>query len=252
LEGGGVFPGALRKGAIPILRAEGDGPLAAVLGAGRGRVMGLVSLSTWRWALGGQEETYIRFWSRALAWLTGEAEFKRVRLLPPEGADPGEEAILRALVRDEAGRPVPDAEGSFSVREADGGRGAGVFRAAGGGEYLASITIKAAGPAGIVARFRRSGSFLGEDRIVLNAGSSWNEAADVTPDFALLEDVSRSTDGRFTTLAGFTDDWVKEALAPLAWETRRRIPMGDSPFAVLVLVVLLLGEWVYRRRRGFP
>ena len=86
----------------------------------------------------------------------------------------------------------------------------------------------------------------------MNAGSSWNEAADVTPDFALLEDVSRSTDGRFTTLAGFTDDWVKEALAPLAWETRRRIPMGDSPFAVLVLVVLLLGEWVYRRRRGFP
>jgi hypothetical protein len=214
--------------------------------------MGLTSLTTWRWALGGQEETYIRFWSRALAWLTGEAEFKRVRLLPPDGADPGEETILRALVRDEAGRPVPDAEGSFTVREADGNLGAGVFRAAGEGEYLASITIKAAGPARVEARFRRSGSFLGEDRIVLNAGSAWNETADVTPDFALLEDISRSTGGQFTTLAGFTDDWVKEALTPLAWETRRRIPLGDSMFVVSFLLFLLLGEWIYRRRRGFP
>jgi hypothetical protein len=87
---------------------------------------------------------------------------------------------------------------------------------------------------------------------VLNAGSAWNETADVTPDFALLEDISRSTGGQFTTLAGFTDDWVKEALTPLAWETRRRIPLGDSMFVVSFLLFLLLGEWIYRRRRGFP
>ena len=93
------------------------------------RIAAMNALTTWRWALGGAPDAYVRYWSGVLAWLTGEEEYRRVRLeLPPAGAAPGDEVVLRLHARDDALHPVADAEARFTVQEADGSRRTEVYQ----------------------------------------------------------------------------------------------------------------------------
>lgn len=261
LEGNGLFPAAPRPGAAVILRAEAGGndwPLAAVLSAGKGRVMGLSSLTTWRWALGGAADgggpaAYVTFWAGALGWLTGDAEYRRVRLLPPaQEPVPGEELLIRVHARDDAQRPVADGEASYVLTEADGTRRSGPLHPAGDGEYAASAPLRAAGSARLEARVRRGGRLLGEDRLILSVGSSWDEVRDVSPDPARLQSLSEATGGSSIPLQAFSRAWVRKTLEPLAWETKRRMNLGENPWTTALLALTLLLEWVLRRRRGLP
>jgi hypothetical protein len=256
LDGPGVFQSSLRPGATPVLAARGeDGllPCAAVMAAGKGRTMVMGSLSTWRWALGGAGGAYARFWAGVLSWLTGEDDFKRVRLEPPSGGvAPGEEVLVRVRVRDESHRPVSDASVRLEVRESSGSVHEEVAAAAGDGEYVASFTPRAPGAVFLSARAVRDGVMIGEDRGFAASGAAWDEARDVSPDFPFLKDLSRATGGRFTTIDGFTAAWVSRALDEVSWETRRRTAPRDSPWIPVVLLTVLLVEWVFRRRRGLP
>jgi len=159
------------------------------------------------------------------------------------GSRPRRGAILEGPGRDEAGRPVRTPRG---LQRARGGRrrGAGRFSRGGRGRVSGLDHHQGRRPRGIVARFRAERSFLGEDRIVLNAGSSLERSRRCDAGLRVVGGTSRVQGRALYDVGGDYDDWVKEALAPLAWETRRRIPMGDSPICRLVLVVLLLGERV--------
>ena len=149
LEGPGVFPGALRPGAVPLFSVEGAGaplPWAALFSAGRGRTMEMDSLTTWRWALGesGQGRgpaTYARFWTRTLNWLTGGEDFRRVRLeAPAERLTLGDDALVRVYVRDEARKPLSDAEVLLEVRGPDGTSSSARMSPSGDGAFAATAS----------------------------------------------------------------------------------------------------------------
>jgi hypothetical protein len=226
--------------------------LAALLPTGKGRVLALANLTTWRWALGGEPEAYVKFWSDAVAWLTGEESFRRVMLELPPAAAPGEELLIRAHARDDALRPVSDAEARYFLTEADGTRRAGLLAPAGPGEYAAAVPLRAAGPARVEVRVIRGGGLLGEARAALSVGGSWDESRDASPDFSSLASWSAATGGSFTPLSGATSAWLRRTLAPLSWETGRPSSWSDSPWLPALFLLLLLAEWVFRRRRGLP
>ena len=255
LDGDGWFPAALRPGAVPILGASVDGaarPWAASLRTGKGRVMAVAGLTTWRWALGGATGPYARFWSRALSWLAGGEASARLRLeLPPDGAAPGQETVVRAFGRDETGKPLSGAETKLEIIDGDGRRRELPMDPAGEGEYAASVLFPAPGEARLTARARRGGRPTGEATAVLPVGRSWDESRDVSPDFAFLAELSRSSGGRFTSLSGFDDAWVSKTLEEIGWETDRRIPLA-GPWTIVFLLCLLLAEWTFRRWRGRP
>ncbi len=253
--GDGWFPAALRPGAVPILGAAVDGaarPWAASLRTGKGRVMAVAELTTWRWALGGATGPYARFWSRALSWLVGGEESSRLRLeLPPDGAAPGQETVVRAFGRDETGKPLSGAEIKLGIVDGDGRRRELPMDPVGDGEYAASVLFNAPGEIRLTARARRGGRSAGETTGLLQVGRSWDESRDVSPDFAFLSEMSRSSGGRFTPLSGFNDAWVSKNLEEISWETDRRIPLA-GPWTIVLLLGLLLAEWTFRRWRGHP
>jgi hypothetical protein len=261
LEGPGLFPGALRAGAVPLFTRPDAGaaaPWAALYSAGKGRTMAMDCLTTWRWALGESGEgrgpaAYSLFWTRTLNWLTGGDDFRRVRLeLPSDPAAPGEDVLVRAHVRDESRRPLPDAEVRLEARSPDGKTAAFRMSSTGEGAFVAAVPAPAGGSVLLKARVSRGGRPLGDAEAVLRSGTDWDESRDVSTDFASLEAMARATGGRFIPLSGFDRAWASRALDDVSWETTRRLSPGSSPGLMLFLLLLLPLEWIFRRYKGFP
>ncbi len=165
---------------------------------------------------------------------------------------PGEESLLRIYVRDEARRPVADADVRLEIREPAGAPREEKAAAAGDGEYVVSFTPRSPGTIFLRVRAFQGGGLLGESKDFVKSGAAWDESRDVSPDFPFLKEMSRATGGRFTTLDGFDEDWIGRALDDASWETGRRISVGGWAALGVLLLILLLSEWIFRRWRGLP
>lgn len=259
LEGGGVFAGAARPGALVLAgcRApEGAFPVLAVWKRGRGRVASFASLSSWRWALGEAGRghgpwTYQKFWNNFLAWLSASEDMGLVRLsLPQEASPAGTEALLEASVRDENHRPLSSAQVEAVVWGPDGERRHKVLRSLGEGEYAESVPLEEPGRYRVLVQAFHRQKKLGQDEGTLQVGQEWDENRDTRTDFPFLRRLAEATGGEFVALEDFSADWLEERLKSVGWTYERREGFWNSPWMLALLVSLLMGEWFARRRWG--
>ncbi|MGQ0645757.1 MAG: glutamine amidotransferase [Elusimicrobiota bacterium] len=257
LEGGGFLPAGVRPGALALASAEtaspSGPPVLAAWSRGRGRVMTIHSLSSWRWALraasNGGAWTYQRFWSNALSWLSGASDFRLVRLDLPSDPEPGP-ALVRALVLDENHRPLAEGDVQAVLR----GPGGAVRRAAlkplGKGEYAESVALEEPGDWRVTAWAFSRGKKLGQDEKILRVGASWDETLDTDTDFVLLDNIARAGGGASFPLEDFSREKLKDIWRGASSAGRRTEPVWNSPWLLGALLIVLFGEWIWRRRRG--
>ncbi|MCX5790100.1 MAG: glutamine amidotransferase, partial [Elusimicrobia bacterium] len=240
-------------------------PIVAVREYGKGKVMVVGTDSTWRWRLGAGSDWrlsafYSRFWSRAVQYLSGSLELKKVRFAPlPDRMPPREPATLTVNLFDESFRPLSGSEADLRVLwTAPNGRTRPASpRELRPGVFEIELTGLGEGVHQLRAVARYRGQAWGED----TARFEWRPRPPESPlnRRRLQETAERSggpgpgPGGRYADLDRVpAREWL-EALPPVRRESevlRRYQPFDSQAWLWLIAAVLIL-EWLLRRRLGF-
>jgi hypothetical protein len=241
----------------PRLQADdGPAPVIAVREAAKGRVLALTTDSLWRWRFsgpmaGGPADVYPEFWRRAISWLTREPELDRLRVkVTPSPASPGQPIGLGVELVDESYHPIPGAELRGSINWLDE-HGADqqeqlTFRLDDRGRYQREWLPRRSGPHRVTVE--TDGGLSATDRFLVLSGES--ELAHLDPDPNLLDQLAAATGG--VQLSGRIDAGALALATTPRSEILARVdrPIWDHPLTLVLLLALLVGEWLLRRRTG--
>jgi uncharacterized membrane protein len=222
---------------------------------GRGRALALTIGDMWRAGLSmdpKKSEDLARFWRQTVRWLIADVP-GRVTLSVDAATSTTLPTSLRVRVLDAAFQPVDNCDAKITVTPPTGdavvlttepaAAAPGEFQAA----YLAGepgayrITATATGPDGIALKPAEAGLVVDPDA---------KEFASITPNRALLAQISQQTGGRVlqgSELAGLADDLLKREAPVMETKTW---PLWHNAWVLGAIVALLVGEWILRRRRG--
>ena len=252
--------GGLRGGAQVLLQASDGRPVLVVGEAQRGRVLALLSDSSWYWSFvaAGQElgpRAYETFWHAAIRWLVRDPALTPMRVVsekavfepgvePPaldvqvRGSDYGAAAGAQATVQlSSAEDPVPHPAGS-AVAGPDGAARL-VLPVLGPGAYKAVVTAK------------KDGTAVGEAEEAFVVAPAARELTEAAPRPDILKAVAEATKGRLID-AG-------DSLSGLPWRDPERVEVGQrtskplwDTWKVLAALCVVVGtEWTLRRRWGY-
>ena len=259
--------GPLKPGASVILTAAPPdrSPESALVSQrfGRGRSAALAIGDMWRWGMKGPEEGEAlgKAWRQTLRWLVADVP-RRVSLTIPDPNISGE-TEFRVEVLDPDYLPTADAEVSVELipppqseakpmtlhAEADPDRP---------GSFRATTTLPSLGAGGAWHAKAAATSGDGEEIGIAESGFALNPALDEfpnrPPDRDLLERLAERTGGRLIpanpeALRKFSRG-LESLEAPVVETTRLRI--WHHPTVLLLILALLAGEWILRRKAGLP
>ncbi|HZD03726.1 MAG TPA: hypothetical protein VE173_02380, partial [Longimicrobiales bacterium] len=212
---------------------------------------------TWLWQMHADipldDLTHETLWQQLLRWLVdGVPEHVDARLAR-EQVEAGEPVRLDVEVNDSIYLAVNDARVTATVTAPDGssqvvplewtleqdGQYAGTFTPPADGDYLVHVEAT-----------RGEDRPVGTDQAYLRVGPSDEEFFDAGMRRPFLERVARQTGGRFYTPA--TVDALPEDLryTGAGVTVTEERDLWDMPVLFLLLVLLVGGEWAYRRARG--
>jgi hypothetical protein len=229
---------------------------------GKGKVLIVGTDSTWRWKLAGGRDWrlatfYGRFWNRAVEYLTGSLDLKKIKFSPLPDRLPAREPLaltLRAF--DEHFRPLPGSEIELrvvwtppSVHGPGGPPRALAFYEREPGIFQVELTDLAEGRHRVRALARRRGQSWGEDEVEFR----WEKPKGEAPlDRKRLKSIAERTGGRYADLDRFD---AGSLLGSMAAPRRERLTLSRrgfwaSPIWLGLLGAALILEWLLRRRAG--
>lgn len=254
--------GAAKSGATVLLdhpfqtASSANMPVMAVSQEGRGRVLALMTDTSWRWNFlraesGGGPDDYLRLWRAAVRWLVGDPEGKQVRVRTDRVHYSAKDTVrirVKALGKDYA--PEPEPKISLKLSGATGMRDLGNLRLE--GEEWA-LDLDNPGPGGWrleASADSKTGEILGADETVFVVEGRGIEYEKPWPNSALLEQISKITGGKAWDIKHSPD--AGSLPSPKAWRVagRKRLPLWDNWLAGTLILLLLSMEWYFRRRWG--
>lgn len=262
-------PGAHTLLTHPSHRAASGEPLPVLSFSepGRGRSLALMTDTTWRWGITTGGETgdasiYDRFYDRVLRWLARDPALEPVRVSTDrERYGPDARIEVRGTVADERHAPLTTHEASLvlldasdheigtsiAVRPDENGDFSGVLRAPpSAGGYR--VRVRATPREGAVVGAGSEAEVVAEEPFVVETGG--DELADPRADPELLAALASATEGtafRSPDDAPNLDAFDATRVRTLGTETE---PVLATWWALLLLVSVLGGEWILRRRWG--
>jgi hypothetical protein len=241
----GVRPGAHVLAVEPVIGS----PVLAERPLGRGRVMGLANTTSWRWALDGGRRgegpaDYQRFWENMVRWLAASPGSGSVRLVRPGGP-----LIAHELwkVRVHAPKDLSHPPRLWAVSPDEKRQELPVRATERGGEYTADFVPSGAG----TYELRAEAGSSDRDHLWVEVSSEWDESKDTRPDFYRLQNVASKSGGVFVEAPLLNKKTFRRWVSRLSWEKRSQGRGVEIFWVVLALLVLFL-EWIFRRRQGLP
>jgi uncharacterized membrane protein len=262
LAGANLFTGMRSEGhrllAHPKHRVGGAGmPVLAVGTAGEGRSMAFGTDASWRWGMTtagttGDGSAYDRFWDRALRWLARDPSLEPCQLdTDRELYGPGARVRAEAWVRDANYEPESARRVHFEVRDM-AGEVTGDAMALTDGEGRARAEVRApVRPGGYRVTVRRDDESEArcEEWLVVESGGE--ELADPRARADWLRAMVEATDGTFHPRPEDAPNLdAFDATTTRSLGTVTVAPMA-SPWAFVLIVLLLGAEWAVRRRWGY-
>lgn len=221
---------------------------------GRGKAALFAVQDSWVWQMDASipvdDPTHGRFWRRLVRWLTdGVPEATTVRAADT-GASVGMSVPLQAEIRDDAFGPVNTAQVVATVTDANGVRTDVPFRwtAARDGEYTGAFTPASPGVHTVTVTATHQDGHVGTATTHLRVGLDDEEPYEATLHRAQLERWAALTGGRYVAArdVGQLPDLIQYAGRGITVTDTHDI--WDLPIVLVLLVGLLCGEWVWRRR----
>ncbi len=246
--------GGPRAGATVLAVASGPTgaayPVVAVQRYGRGRSMTFSGEASWRWKmlLPSTDRSFDVFWRQAARYVAGTAP-DPVALAVPEAASPG--AVQATLdVRDAAFGAVDGAVVSGTITTPEGESRPLRWRQAGRGRYVAGWDARRPGLYHLSAEATRGSGTLGSADRWMYVGGVDAELADPRLNEGWLRRVARASGGRYVRAdaAAQVASWVRDVVPEESAAERR--DLWHEPWTFVLVVMVLTGEWVLRRRWG--
>ena len=248
---GGPRPGA---SVLALTTAPGGGvyPVVAVQRYGQGRSMIFGGEASWRWKMmvSSTDRAHEFFWRQAVRWLATPAP-DAVAISAPDGAEPGDAISVDVDARDAAFTPVPDAAIDATLT-APGGESQPLKLRHGdaAGRFTAAVRPDRAGLYRIHANARKGSTAIGAADQWMLVGATDREFVDPRLNEGLLRRLARNSGGRYARAAeaGNIPAWLRAAAPQDAAPERR--DLWHEPWALLLVIMLLSGEWILRRLWG--
>jgi uncharacterized membrane protein len=247
----------------PTRRDRSGGPLPVLVTgtAGRGRVLALMTDTSWRWGmttagLAGDASAYERFWDRALRWLARDPALEPARVTTDrESYGPGARVRVEASLADDRYVPLASRDVRLAlIGDEDRVLAGADVRTDGEGRGAAELEAPQTPGGYRVAAFLGSGepaagaTSIASDWLVVEPGG--DELADPRPRPELLRELAERTGGTFTedpASAPDLESFDASRVRSLGVTTERPFATG---WAFLALMALFGLEWILRRRWG--
>jgi hypothetical protein len=215
--------------------------------------------STWRWKLGGGQKWkiasfYGRFWSRAVQYLTGSLELKKVKFSPlPDRMPSREPAILTVNVFDQHFRPIPGNDLDLRLvwtRPNKKGQHTPPYFEREPGVFQIELTDLEEGRHRLRAVVSYRGQLWGEDEVSFQ----WERNKGASPlNRKRLKSLADQTGGEYSDLeSSDLDAWLAR-LPPV--RKKETVLSRDAVWSwsgwLWAAGLLLLLEWFLRRRWGY-
>jgi len=249
---GGPRPGAT---ILALTTAPGGGvfPVVAVQQYGHGRSMVFAGEASWRWKMmvASTDRTYEFFWRQAARWLSSTAP-DPVAITVPEASEPGDAIAIEVTARDASFAPVPDAAIDATLTSPGGAVQPIKLRHAdpASGRFAAALGLQQVGLYRVHAEAKRGSIALGAADRWMYVGGADREFADPRLNEGFLRRVARNSGGRYVRAADASrvPEWLRTAVPQNAAPERR--DLWHEPWAFALIIGLLSGEWILRRRWG--
>ena len=252
----GIKPGATVLAVKPEDEFGEEKPLLAIQNYGRGRTAALGSSSTWRWQmmLEADDTRHERFWRQLVRWLITAAPNSVNIEVDNNVYAPDEEVEVRVSIYDEDYNPLDFADLGGTVVTPSGEEQNIVFHPdlVNEGEYTGIYVPQNEGVYSFSVRAERDGEYIGSSNKKILSRPSKKEFFNATKKRRYLQDLAAVSGGLYydAGAAGSLIDNVKTRRT--ATSVFRSDYLWDMPFLYLLAFVLLIAEWIYRRRKGLP
>lgn len=223
---------------------------------GRGKALAFPIQDSWLWKMDARmavtDTTHATFWRRLVRWLVDAVPEPVSITTAVDRVEPGQPMRLTAAVVDPAFADVNDARVIAQVT-APSGKTTEVpleWTVSRDGEYRGSFVPDEDGMYEVKATASRAGQELGTHVMHARAAAGDSEYFDAEMRSSLLTRVAEETGGRFFTPA--TASALPEAISysgrgVTVVEER---DLWDMPIILMLLLGLVGGEWMFRRKRG--
>jgi hypothetical protein len=211
--------------------------------------------ASWRWRmlLKASDRSYDTFWKQALRWLALPAG-DPIQLSAAPGTVPGDVLPVRVAARNAAFEPLANVTVDVRVTSPDGRTEtlrAGPDPARGSaGHHVAYVRPAHAGVLKLTADVRQGPAIVGTASTSVLVGGADVEMADPRMNQAFLGRLAAASGGRVLSEERLADlpGMLKAGVSGAAPSVQRDLWHTGWSFAVIL--VLLAGEWILRRRWG--
>jgi uncharacterized membrane protein len=246
-----------KRGETVLARGPSGAPMLVAQDYGSGRSMAFLADTTWRWwrSAGGREDLHKRFWRQMVLWLAhreGRGE-GQVRLKTPKTVfEPGEAVRLRAEVTDGAKEPVEGAHLRATIEGPDGKRLPIRMDPEPGG-YGETYVPAVPGRYRVEVTAERDKVSLGQDAVDFVVQTQERELRIPEANIEQMKTLAELGKGRSSDLAGLPALLAKVRAdhKPVRIEQSVSAELWNSPWALGLFWLFLVGEWLLRRWKGF-
>ena len=252
--------GALKPGATALLAASGGGlgeqPVLAFQRYGRGQAAVFTAQDAWIWQMHSdvslEDQTHETFWRQLLRWMVNGVPDQIAVELPADRAAPGETVRVLANVDDESYLRVNNGRVSARVIAPSGDslRVPMEWTVDRDGEYVGTFTPSEPGLHEITVEAAYGDKEAASSAAYVDAAESRSEFFGAQMREPLLKRIADDTGGRFytpATIATLPEDLAVTGKGVTVVEERE---LWDMPINLILLVLLVGGEWLFRRRKG--
>ena len=168
----------------------------------------------------------------------------------------GEAIVFSGQVYDESMRGVANASVGIDITAPDGTRYPYSLQSTGGGRYFADIGTLPQGPYTYEAEAMREEASLGTDQGSFTVGSMVLEYTESRTDVSLLRQIALQSGGQY--LAMHEVSTLERRLrsdslfVPRSRVETREEPLWQWPVLLILVLMMLASEWVFRKRAGLP
>ncbi|MEE2635662.1 MAG: glutamine amidotransferase [Acidobacteriota bacterium] len=247
----------VKPGATTLL-TSGDEQLVvlAFQRYGAGKALAFPVQDSWMWQMHADidvdDQTHETLWRRLLRWMVDGVPDQVVADLPQDRVELNESLSLEAEVDDANYEEVNTSQVSAWITDPDDEllEVAMDWTADRDGVYGSEFTPRKEGLYEVRIEATADGELLGSDTTYLRVAPSDSEYYDSTRRTSLLERIANETGGRF-----YTDDTVDALVDDVQTvgggvTVIQERDLWDMPGLLLAFLLLVLGEWGYRRARG--
>jgi len=247
----------VKPGATTLL-TSGDEELVvlAFQRYGAGKALAFPVQDSWMWQMHAdidvEDQTHETLWRRLLRWMVDGVPDQVVAAVPQDRVELDELLVLSAEVDDANYEEINTSQVSAWITTPDDELTEVPldWTADRDGEYSAGYTPQQEGLYEVRVEATNDGELLGSDTTYLRVAPSESEYYDSTRRTPLLARVAEETGGRFYTAD--TVDSLADDIQTVGGGVTvvEELDLWDMPGLLLLLILLVLGEWGYRRVRG--